>query len=416
MRDADQTPSKPTPVNQFRADVTQRFFDELLRAVMNHTQPEWVAGYTIYPHMNPLTDSHPSPYRGVNTLQLAMAHMDLMKEAQGNGHGDFRWCTFNQMKRRRYGSFETLSDTEMAKNQYRRLDDPEHIRTWGPRKGTHATAVEFWTPIVEKKNENAPPANPDEEKPRPRFVSRLYKVFNFMQIDGAPPFELPPWRTSGEARLYEAAFRSIGIPIYDAPSDAPHYEFGVDRIGMPLASGFRDLRSYIHSLSHEFIHATGAENRLNRVDKKKMAAEYDAWRGEEEMIAEIGSMFLMERLGFEPMFKSTVPYVLGWQKRCSDPHALPRAFRQAQAATEYILNAIAPEFRSIIVEVPAAAIGMEPLTPVDPPAKVGLSTEAPMPDVPGMQEPARAMPILAVDDRSTVLENHAPLSTLVPPF
>ena len=402
-------------INDTRTDVARIFFDELERAVMTNTVPRWVAGYTIVPHHNPIASGKPTIYRGFNTLRLAIGHIDAMQASQSIT-GDPRWATFNQMKRMRAGTFERLTDKEMVENQYRRMDDPNYIRTWGPKKGSHGVFIEYWGQREEKKNINqdnqeAKTTNPTDakEKQRSQLFGSVYKVFNFALIDGAPPIEVPAWRVDGDALRYDAAFRSLGIRVTEDPADTPSYSPIGDYISMPLANGFKDFRSYIHSLCHEFIHSTGHASRLNRMNEHNEDAMGFSGhaRPEEEMIAELGTMMLMARMGFEPMFDTTIAYVLGWKKRCADPHVLPRAMRAAQEATDYIVKNIRPEFQSIFVNEDASikygnvdavdAVG-------DLPSDGSLSLEA------GRQDDAIATEPLKIPDP------HMPLSKLITPF
>lgn len=94
------------------------------------------------------------------------------------------------------------------------------------------------------------------------------------------------------------------------------------------------MERYYGTLLHELIHATGPASRLNR-DCYRLYHQRSIERAKEELIAEIGSVMLGQRLGLitEPA-EENAAYVQSWIKLLTDhPAAI---FEAASAASRAI--------------------------------------------------------------------------------
>ncbi len=83
-----------------------------------------------------------------------------------------------------------------------------------------------------------------------------------------------------------------------------------DEIWLPERHLFSDAANFYATGLHELVHWSGAKNRLNREMKGKFGSERYAF---EELIAELGSVFLMADLGIagEVQYES---YIASWLK------------------------------------------------------------------------------------------------------
>lgn len=100
---------------------------------------------------------------------------------------------------------------------------------------------------------------------------------------------------------------------------------------------FVSPESYYDTAFHECVHSTGSEKRLNR---KETVASREAY-SKEELIAEIGSCYIMHKLGIEtPMtFENNVAYLQSWLMALkNDKRMIVYAASAAAKAAEYVLS------------------------------------------------------------------------------
>jgi len=121
-----------------------------------------------------------------------------------------------------------------------------------------------------------------------------------------------------------------------------YYVPSIDKVTVPNIENFISSEHYYATLIHELVHSTGHEKRLKR---KGIAEEMDGFGGKnysfEELVAEIGSCFLCNRIGIdnEKVFDNSVAYLQSWLgKFHNDVSLLPRAAQHAQKAVDLILG------------------------------------------------------------------------------
>lgn len=122
----------------------------------------------------------------------------------------------------------------------------------------------------------------------------------------------------------------------------PKYLPVLDRVEVPPIEAFTQTEEYYATVLHELCHSTGSKTRLKRegiVEFDKKGTEKYA---KEELIAEIGSTYLMAHVGKEmPMIKNAAAYINGWTKAIhDDPNVVINASREAEKASQYVLGAI----------------------------------------------------------------------------
>ncbi len=151
-------------------------------------------------------------------------------------------------------------------------------------------------------------------------------------------------------------------------SESPHYVPYLDRIVMPLKEQARSLEAWYGVNFHEHIHATGAPIRTDRRNKpgfERGARSGDAQYALEELVAEIGSVFLNAESGIMlNSLKNNAVYIKGWAKKVKeglkkDNKAIFKAAAEAQKAADYILNrdkngepAFWKEYKKEVQEIP----------------------------------------------------------------
>src|SRR5271168_4692553 len=284
--------------------VTDKIVADLERGNLTWLQP-WQAGeHEAGPVSRPLRASG-MPYRGVNVLMLWAASVE-------GGYSCPLWLTYKQaaglggqVRKGEHGSLVVYADTLT-------------------REGVDAkgAAVEVKIPFM-----------------------KGYTVFNAEQIDGLPGHfyaRQPPLNKDNDRlESVEAFFANTKITIQHGGNRA-FYSPGRDLVQMPEFQTFRDGESYYATLTHEGIHATRSENRLNRdLGGKRFG---DAGYAMEELVAEIGSAFLCADLGITPETRDDhAAYIQSWLTVLKDnKRAIFTGASHAQKAADY-LHSLQPQ-------------------------------------------------------------------------
>ena len=117
-----------------------------------------------------------------------------------------------------------------------------------------------------------------------------------------------------------------------------YYSSTKDEIHLPEKQDFVDMPEFYSTALHEIGHSTGHEKRLNRnLDGKFGSAEY----AEEELRAEIASMFLEQDLGVaasEKHIENNSAYIGSWKSKIKeDPNVLFKAIADAERMTKFVM-------------------------------------------------------------------------------
>lgn len=118
--------------------------------------------------------------------------------------------------------------------------------------------------------------------------------------------------------------------------DSAYYSVDSDKINLPNIELFHGEDEYYQTAFHEMIHSTGHKNRLDR-NMDNNIGDYS----KEELIAEIGSLFLMQGYGIfnEDVFNNSIAYLQGYLERItsSDDLTIVYAAQNAEKAKKYVL-------------------------------------------------------------------------------
>ena len=285
-----------TSSNQNPASIYQRITDQIIAAIEagagNWNMPWHSDGTDI---TQPINAASGKAYRGVNVIAL-------WATAQACGYTGARWATYKQWQ-------------ELGAQV---------------RKGEKSSPVVFWKVFDKDEEQTEEPSEND----RRRFMARGYSVFNASQVEGyeAPPAViLPPSVRIGRA---EDFFANLGAEVRHGGNRA-YFQCSTDHIQMPPFEAFRDAVSYYATLSHEAMHWTGIESRLDRDMSGRFGSDgYAA----EELVAELGAAFLCGSLGLanEPR-PDHAAYVASWLRVLrGDNRAIFTAAAKAQQAADYL--------------------------------------------------------------------------------
>ncbi|GAL13174.1 antirestriction protein [Vibrio astriarenae] len=243
----------------------------------------------------PSNFSTKSSYQGMNIMLLWMS-------AYKNSFSSSKWLTFKQAK--------TLGGQV--------------------RKGEKGTRIFFYK-MVEKKEQGS---GKEESDFYP--VLKNYAVFNLDQIDGIED-------ENNEKKVVirdkvtllddveqfithtEATIRYTGQKAFFRPSS--------DEIVIPERDRFHSSADLYATILHELTHWTGHKNRLGREFKGKFGTKDYAF---EELIAELGSAFLMADLGIDGDVQHD-SYIASWLTALkNDKRYIFKAAAQASKAHQYL--------------------------------------------------------------------------------
>jgi len=119
----------------------------------------------------------------------------------------------------------------------------------------------------------------------------------------------------------------------------PHYNPKTDSVNMPKFEQFHDNQAHASVLAHELIHWTGAKKRLDRASAKEYWKRNE--RCFEELIAELGSVFLLHHLGisYEEREENTAAYLQSWLVPIKNDKTLfMEAVGEAGRAVDYLIR------------------------------------------------------------------------------
>jgi len=206
------------------------------------------------------------------------------------------------------------------------------------RKGEKGRFIVFWK-MYSKEEEK------DGEKTMNVIpVLRSYYVFEVSQCDGIKrkyePEKHPTLSPVAEAEDVVAKYfdrETCGLRICE--SDRAYYSPSVDIVNVPQMSQYDAVEEYYGTLFHEMTHSTGHKTRLDRFMDGSTFFGSEVY-SKEELVAEMGSAFMLNRLGIESKkaFRNSVAYLQGWSSKLrKDSRLFVNAASKAEAAVNYIL-------------------------------------------------------------------------------
>ncbi len=236
------------------------------------------------------------------------------------------WMTYKQA--RKYGGYVKKGQTSSVKIRFYPSAKANDSDSDAPADDTATTTV----------------------KPQWRPKPKWWPVFNVEQIADLPEhfYQVPDisqeFGTERDPKL-DAFFAATGVEIIEH-IDRAAYSPIEDRVFMPDVGKFPDINQFYATLSHELIHWTGAKHRLNRTLAKKGTVDY----AKEEVLAEIGNVYLCYQLGIKPDFPQSTAYIRDWKEQVKkSKNLIEEVAVAARAATDYIIS-FAPELFAEIVK------------------------------------------------------------------
>lgn len=216
------------------------------------------------------------------------------------------------------------------------------------KKGAKAGMVVFYTKLTIK---DPTFINPENGEPETRTIPylRYYNVFHLDDVEGiesklSQPGAEPKAEPISAAEKVVADYLSRQPALRfqnDKPSNRAYYSLTQDMVVVPMLSQYDMPEEYYSTTFHELTHSTIPESRCDRKAENAKAFFGNTEYSREELVAEIGSAMLCNRIGIEAerAFRNSVAYIKSWWEALkNDPKMIVWAAGRAEKAAKFILN------------------------------------------------------------------------------
>lgn len=246
-------------------------------------------------------------YKGINQLLLSYV---FYKEH----YEDNRWFTYVQIKDKGY---------KLKNSKGKGVP----IEFWSvyDTKSKKKISFEEYNKIIN--------SNPELKEQYKTFCNVTY-VFNGSLVEGIKEIDKNQNNNIQVNSYINKIINKLKVN-YKEEGDKAFYNVKDDQVVLPESNKFFDKYSYYATQLHELCHSTRHESRLNRFEIKD---KQDYAR--EELIAEISSSFLMQKLDINPKledYNNHKAYIQSWIQILKDkPNELFKAINEANKVCNYI--------------------------------------------------------------------------------
>jgi len=201
------------------------------------------------------------------------------------------------------------------------------------KKGEKGTTI-FYFNLIDKKDKDGNIVKNDKGEKQKIFFLKYYTVFNLDQCEGIEETTPAVKFLNKDDRDLEIDnfIESLQIDIEHGKNQACYIP-SEDRICMPDFKDFSDSDNYYATLFHEITHLTGSNKRLKRVDENYAF---------EELVAELGAVFLGIEFGLKIENCQHEAYLQSWVKMLEDNEkSMWKAASEAQKAFDFVFDEMA---------------------------------------------------------------------------
>lgn len=246
-------------------------------------------------------------YKGIN--QLLLSYVSYKEHYEDN-----RWFTYVQIKDKGY---------KLKNSKGKGVP----IEFWSvyDTKSKKKISFEEYNKIIN--------SNPELKEQYKTFCNVTY-VFNGSLVEGIKEIDKNQNNNIQVNSYINKIINKLKVN-YKEEGDKAFYNVKDDQVVLPESNNFFDKYSYYATQLHELCHSTRHESRLNRFEIKD---KQDYAR--EELIAEISSSFLMQKLDINPKsedYNNHKAYIQSWIQILKDkPNELFKAINEANKVCNYI--------------------------------------------------------------------------------
>lgn len=246
-------------------------------------------------------------YKGIN--QLLLSYVSYKEHYEDN-----RWFTYVQIKDKGY---------KLKNSKGKGVP----IEFWSvyDTKSKKKISFEEYNKIIN--------SNPELKEQYKTFCNVTY-VFNGSLVEGIKEIDKNQNNNIQVNSYINKIINKLKVN-YKEEGDKAFYNVKDDQVVLPESNKFFDKYSYYATQLHELCHSTRHESRLNRFEIKD---KQDYAR--EELIAEISSSFLIQKLDINPKsedYNNHKAYIQSWIQILKDkPNELFKAINEANKVCNYI--------------------------------------------------------------------------------
>lgn len=301
-----------------KKSVYDIIIEKIIKQIESGTPP-WKAGW-IMKHYNGFAKRE---YQGLNQIMLSC-------DMQAMNFSSPVWFSFKQVQKLggsiRKGAKSSMvifnkKVTAQPKDKDENEDQEDDLETYSEGEQE------------EEKEESKP------KKTKTFFLMRYYRVFNLDDVEGIDKEKYVNFANvkHEEPENIINGMTKDGLEI-QYTGVQPCYIPALDTVKIPDIKNFKSTEEYYASLFHEITHSTGHESRLKRAGVSQLDGDKHKY-SYEELIAEIGSAFLMAETGMKINYKNSAAYVKGWSQFLKDnKKAIFQASAEARKASQYIVE------------------------------------------------------------------------------
>jgi len=216
------------------------------------------------------------------------------------------------------------------------------------KKKEKGCPVIFWkVTAFDKDKEGKPLVNKKGEKTQRKcFMLRYYTLFNVEQCEGfekkIPTIETREFNPIVDAQ--KIIDEMPNRPTLSHNEARAYYVPSQDAVNLPKTDLFKTDEEYYSTAFHELVHSTGHTSRLKRKEVMDGNSFGSHDYSIEELVAEMGAVFLCNECGIESTEQNSLAYLKSWLgKLRNDVTILVSASGRAQKAVDYILDTKAKE-------------------------------------------------------------------------
>lgn len=207
------------------------------------------------------------------------------------------------------------------------------------RKGEHGLPV-IWYSMWNRTKKMKAGTDADEDGDEIVPYMKSTTVFEVSQCEGLTGKRVSEFTRSDAHRneqidnWFDAFCKETDLTMEHTLSNAA-YSPSMHRIRIRHIDEYNDDDSYYQTLFHEAVHSTGKH--FGRPEFKHWG---DHLYSEEEIVAEMGSLFLCEHFGIvKSQLNNSVAYLESWGKKLQDnPNWLIHGVKNAEKAVDYMLE------------------------------------------------------------------------------
>lgn len=301
-----------------KKSVYDIIIEKIIKQIESGTPP-WKAGW-IMKHYNGFAKRE---YQGLNQIMFSC-------DMQAMNFSSPVWFSFKQVQKLG-GSIRKGAKSSMVIFNKKVTAQPKDKDENEDQEGDLETYSEGEQ--EEEKEESKP------KKTKTFFLMRYYRVFNLDDVEGIDKEKYVNFANvkHEEPENIINGMTKDGLEI-QYTGVQPCYIPALDIVQIPDIKNFNSSEDYYASLFHEITHSTGHESRLKRAGVSQLDGDKHKY-SYEELIAEIGSAFLMAETGMKINYKNSAAYVKGWSQFLKDnKKAIFQASTEARKASQYIVE------------------------------------------------------------------------------